>query len=106
MERATGRCPAGEFLDGVTPGERAKLDVIFQLLGDRGHLRNRTKFKKLQDSIWEVKSGQIRIFCFFHSSQLILVFAVRKKADAHARKDIRKAIDMRLEYLGTQGGGR
>ena len=39
--------------------------------------------------IWEIKSGQIRIFCFWHpGGHLILAFGLRKKSNRHRPKDI------------------
>ena len=107
MERSSRRCPAGSFLDGLGKSERTKLDVIFQRLGDTGVLRNPTKFKKVEADIWAVKSGQIRIFCFFTpDQQLVLAFGIRKKSNRHSRKDVRRAIDMRAEFFEHSKGGR
>ncbi len=74
--------------------------MIFQRLGDHGRLHNATKFKKVGDDIWAIKSGQIRIFCFWSpSGHLILAFGLRKKSNRHRRKDIARAISMRAEFL-------
>lgn len=100
MVRSSGRCPAGDFLDELTPRERTKLDVIFQMLGDGQGIRSRTQFRKLRDTdgVFEVKSGQIRITCFYAGRDLILAFGVRKKSDKLPRKDIRRAISMKREF--------
>lgn len=100
MERANGNCPAGDFLDGLEPRERTKLDVLFQRLGDGPDLRSRTQFRKLRDTdgIFEVKSGQIRMLCFYAGRDLVLVFGVRKKANRLPKKDIRRAISMKREF--------
>jgi len=109
MVRPSGRCPAGRFLDDeLTEDERTKVDVIFQWLGDHGQLRNVTKFKKVTGTdLWEIKSGQIRIFCFWSpGSRLILAFGVRKKTNRHRTKDIARATRMRAEFLNQiQGEG-
>ena len=100
MQRRSGSCPAGTFLDALSGRDRTKLDVIFQRLGDMGSLKNRTKFKKVDDGVFEIKSGQIRLFCFFtNDKRLVLLYGIRKKTDRLKTKDIRKAINMRAEFL-------
>lgn len=50
--------------------------------------------------LWEIKSGQIRIFCFWSpGNRLILAFGVRKKPSRHRPKDIVRATSMRTEFL-------
>lgn len=100
MVRSNGSCPAGDFLDGLTRSQRTKLDVIFQLLGDSGDIRSRTQFRKLRDTddIFEVKSGQIRLLCFYASGALILAFGIRKKSAKLPRKDIRRAENMKRQF--------
>ena len=100
MVRSSGRCPAGDFLDGLAPRERTKLDLIFQRLGDESRLQSRTQFKRLRDTdgIFEMRSGQIRIPCFYAGGQLILTFGVRKKSNKLPTKDIRRAHSMKREF--------
>lgn len=103
MERVNGSCPAGAFLDELPKKSRTKLDVIFELLGDNGRIQNVTKFKKIEDGIFEIKSHQVRIFCFFTSDRrLILLYGLMKKRDQHKRKDIDKASRMRDDFLHRQ----
>ena len=106
MERTNGNCPAGDFLDGLTQPERKKLDVIFQRLGDGPGLRSRTQFRKLRDTdgVFEVKSGQIRMLCFYAGRDLILVFGVRKKANRLPKKDIKRASRMKREFEEERDG--
>lgn len=99
MVRPSGQCPAGRFLDELADAERTRVDVIFQRLGDHGQLRNTTKFKKLGGDIWAIKSGQIRIFCFWSGRDLILAFGLRKKSNRHRPKDVARAASMRAEFL-------
>ena len=103
MERWNGSCPAGEFLDNLAPAERTKLDVIFELLGDRGGISNPTKFKKLKAAgVFTIKSGQIRIFSIFtKDKRLVLLFGIRKKWRRHRGQDLDKASAMKKEFLST-----
>lgn len=106
MERANGNCPAGDFLDGLEPRERTRLDLIFERLGDGHGIRSRTQFRKLRDTdgIFEVKSGQIRMPCFYAGRDLILAFGVRKKSNKLPKKDIRKASSMKREFNQEREG--
>lgn len=76
------------------------MDVIFQLLGDGDGMRSRTQFRKLRgtDGIFEVKSGQIRILCFYAGGNLILQFGVRKRSAKLPTKDIKRARNMKREF--------
>ena len=55
--------------------------------------------EKLRSGIWEIKSGKIRIFCFFASGHLlVLAFGIRKKSAKTRTRDIDKAIAMKAEF--------
>ncbi len=101
---ADGSCPAGAFLDSLDASDRRKLDVLFEMLGNHGKISNKEKFKKLEnsDGIWEFKSFQIRIFCFFAKGQrVVLAFGIRKKKDKHAPQDTARAKDYK-RYFDSQ----
>lgn len=103
LEFQDGTCPVGEFLDGLDAKDAAKVGLLFTRLGDHGELRDNEKFKKLKDSngIFAFKSYQIRILGFFTPGrQFVLVHALRKKDDRYKAKDIRRAEDLRTQYLG------
>lgn len=105
LELADGSCPAGDFLDSLSAAERRKVDVLFELMGDRGKIFNPEKFKKLSasDGLFEFKSHQIRIPCIFGRSRaVVLLFGLRKKSDKYKRKEIERAEDYRQWYL-SQG---
>jgi mRNA-degrading endonuclease RelE of RelBE toxin-antitoxin system len=102
LELADGSCPAGDFLDSLSTSERRKLDVLFELMGDRGQIFNPEKFKKLagSDGLFEFKSHQIRIPCIFgRSRSVVLLFGLRKKSDRYKRKEIERAEEYREWYL-------
>lgn len=103
---ADGSCPAGEFLDSLTAADRRKLDVLFEMLGNHGKISNPEKFKKIEgtDGIFEFKSFQIRLLCFFASNgRVMLAFGVRKKKDKHKREDINRAEEYR-RWFRSHGG--
>ena len=105
LELADGSCPAGDFLDSLSAPERRKMDVLFELMGDRGQIFNREKFKKLagSDGLFEFKSHQIRVPCIFGMGRtVVLLFGLRKKSDRYKRKEIERAEEYRQWYL-SQG---
>lgn len=105
---ADGTCPAGDFLDALDPRDRRKLDVLFERFGNAGKISNVEKFKKIEGSeeIWEFKSFQIRILCFFAPRRrVILAFGLRKKKNKHKPKDIDRAEAYREWFLASEGSG-
>ncbi len=102
LELADGSCPAGEFLDALPSSDRRKIDVLFEMIGATGRIANKEKFKKLSDSdnIWQFKSNQIRILCFFApGKRVMLAFGVKKKQDRHNAKEILRAERYREWFL-------
>lgn len=100
MSRASGACPAGEFLDGLPARARSKLAVVFERLGDAGILRNKTRFKKIDGGIFAIRSDHVRLFCFFTDDRrLVLLHGIKKKGPRLRKKDIEKAKRMRKEFL-------
>lgn len=95
-----GSCPAGDFLNELDDPDTAKVAAIIHILGDRGHYANPEKFKKVEGSkVFEIKSFQIRIFCFFSSDRrLVLLYGLRKKKNKHKSADIQRAEEYREWY--------
>jgi phage-related protein len=102
---ADGSCPVGEFLDSMDASDSSKIAVLFTMLGDHRRIHNEQKFRKLTDTeLWEFKSFQIRILCFFSSDRkVILVHALRKKQDKHRRSDTSIAEERMQWYLSQNG---
>lgn len=105
LELADGSCPTGDFIDSLSDGDRKKLTVLFAMFGDVGHISNKEKFKKVEGSakIFEFKSHQLRIFCFFDQREVLLADAVRKKQDKHKRADVERAEGRRSWYFLQKG---
>ncbi|WP_203321758.1 type II toxin-antitoxin system RelE/ParE family toxin [Pseudoxanthomonas beigongshangi] len=98
-----GQCPAAEFLDGLDEGERRKVDVLFEMLGENGRIPNREKFKKLEGSsgVFEFKSFQVRLLCFFTpTGRVVITHGVRKQKNKHDAHDITYAERRRKKFLG------
>jgi hypothetical protein len=103
QELQNGACPVGEFLDGLPKSDRRKLDVLFEYLGEHGKITNPEKFKKVEDGIWEFKSFQIRILCFYAPGrQVMLCNWEIKKRDNLKESTVRTARDRKQEFFNTQ----
>jgi hypothetical protein len=90
-----------QFLDELDASDRRKLDVLFCLMGDKGRIATPEKFKKIEgsDGIFEFKSFQIRLLCFFtRDSRVIICKALRKKKDRHNGQDISFAEECKRRF--------
>lgn len=90
------------FLDDLTASDRKKVGLLFERMGDFGVLHNREKFKKLEgsDGIFEFKSFQIRLLCFFVSDRVVICRGLIKKKDKHDKVDIAYAEACRKKCIG------
>ena len=85
--------PGEKFYDGLTDNDKAKLNKLFEHLGDHGKISNREKFKKIDDTeFFEFKSFQIRMPCFFQQGRLVIItHGFRKKGDKIPPAEIKRA---------------
>lgn len=106
LVRSNGKSPAQEFLKALEPRDRKKLVALFERMGDMGKLLNREKFKKIRGDIWEFKSFQIRIPCFFspYDNRIILTYGFKKKTDKYSERQIRRAEEYRAEWIEAHKG--
>ena len=96
--------PGAEFYDRQDSSSKAKLNTLFQLLGNAGRISNREKFKKLEDEIWQFKSYQIRMPCAFTSNRIVVVtHGFVKKGDDTPRAEIVRAKRILAEDLSVFG---
>jgi Phage derived protein Gp49-like (DUF891) len=98
---ASGRFRAQDYFDELNPPEKAKFDVLFELMAREGRIRNIEHFRKESDTIYCFKRGQHRLACFRDGTDLMLVHGFRKKSDKDKRlkRDIETAERIRSEYL-------
>lgn len=91
-----------DFIATLSACEMAKLDTLFEYLGDRGRITNREKFKKLEESdgIFEFKSHQIRLLGFWVRDRFVICRGVRKKQHRHRPADIAFAERCKKEFKG------
>lgn len=102
--KADGSSPVCEFLEELSEGDRKKVDTLFELMGEKGRITNDQKFKKLEGTkqIFEFKSFQVRLLCFFAGAgRLVVCRGLIKKKDRHDKQDIQFAEDCREKLIGV-----
>ncbi len=95
---------AQEFLESITPEARKK---IYYNMGKSMYYIDKEIFKKLENTdIWEFRTlynkMAYRLFAFWDNEEKKLVVATHgliKKTQKTPRKEIRKAEDIREQYL-------
>lgn len=98
----SGACPTRDFLEELSAPDRRKVDHLFQMMGEKGKIANREKFKKVEgsESIFEFKSFQIRLLCFFATGcRLVICHSAKKKRDGLSKSDIRFAEECRRSFM-------
>ena len=89
-----GDCPAGEFFDGLSLLDKAKLMALFQIAADHGKFHNPEKFGDLGDGLYEFKSYQIRMpFAYAKSERalILITHGFKKKKDKTPKEEITRA---------------
>ncbi|HVJ04493.1 MAG TPA: type II toxin-antitoxin system RelE/ParE family toxin [Candidatus Saccharimonadales bacterium] len=89
---------AAEFFDDLSVSDQAKLAALFKRFADCGEIKNREKFKKIADNLFEFKSGQIRMFCFLERGMVVVTHGCIKKKDALNKTEIKRAERIRFEH--------
>jgi hypothetical protein len=98
---ANGRCPAKEFLNGLSKEDREKILRVIKRLADKGKfLTNREQFKKIEgEDFFEFKNFQIRMPCYFHrAGRLTLTHGFIKKEDRIKPEEIKRMKRIRDEH--------
>jgi phage-related protein len=98
------RCLVREFINGLEGSSREKLWAILKRIAEHGHPRNIEKFRALGDGIFEIKSYQVRIHCFFEKGRMIiLTHGFIKKSPKTPLSEIERAKRLRDVYKRWKG---
>ena len=93
-------CPVTDFLRTQPDTDQQKVMKLIRMVADQGTLHNREKFRFAEEGIFEFKSYQIRIMCFFlEGKRIICTHAFRKKQPKTPRTEIVRAKRLRAEYV-------
>lgn len=94
-----GKCPPVEFINSLSFSEQAKVRNALRLLKEFGTNLNLPHARHIQDKLWELRPGGIRLFYFaFVEERFIILHGYRKKSMAAPKKEIDTAL-RRLKEL-------
>ncbi len=94
-----GICLVQEFIEGLNEPDKQKVLALLQRSADNGPPKNKEKFNHLKDKIFEFKSYQMRLLCFFATDKVILLtHGFIKKKDKTPREEIERAKSLKASY--------
>lgn len=104
FKKDNGRCPAVDFLNGLSNEERAFVRRSLQRLEEYGTDLKRPYVAPLRGHIWELRTrthqGHIRLlYFFFDGNKFVITHGFKKKSDKVPNEEIEKAIELRKEHL-------
>ena len=103
------RCEGMDFLTGLQKPDEKKVRRLLLRIAEYGPPRNTEKWRELKGEVnlCEIKSHQVRLFCFFdeHRKRLIITHGCFKQQDEADPQEIKHARDLRDAYLREQRRG-
>lgn len=104
-----GRAPFVEYLDGLSAGMRAKTLRSVQLLRSEGTRLREPDTKQLGDGLFELRTtfGGLQgrsLFFFFDGKKVVITHGFIKKTRKTPLRELRRARQMREDYLRSRGG--
>jgi phage-related protein len=97
------RCEAQEFIESLRPGDSKRLLAILERTCNDGPPKNVERFAKLEGDIFEFKSYQDRLPCFYRPGYVIVItHGFKKKRDRTPPKEIARAQRAREEFISGE----
>ena len=94
-----GKSIALDYLESLNEKEQAKLFELIKLIGNRGIIKNITKFRNEGDKIYAFKPQPYRFLCFFFEGQKIIVTnGFYKKTDKLPKNEKDRALKIKCDY--------
>ncbi len=88
-----------EYFDSLNDDEQIKALGLFELMGNLGEIRNKTKFNFEGDKIYAFKPQPHRFLCFFFSGgKIVVTNAFHKKTDKLPASEKQKALKYKDDY--------
>lgn len=107
--RKDGSSPAGDFFEGLSLLNQAKLVRLFEIAGNARLFKNDEKFGDLGNGLFEFKSHQIRMpYAYAKGERGVIVVShgfIKKKQKAPP-EEIRRAREILEEDYSACGAGR
>jgi hypothetical protein len=99
---ASGRMRGKEYFEELQDRDRAKIQALFERMGDHGEIRNTEKFRFEEDGLCCFKSFSRRLMCFFDGRNVVVTHGFTKKKDRLSRKELDIGQTIRTTYLADQ----
>jgi phage-related protein len=97
---ASGRYPAADFLAACCkkwPNEASRLSAKFKRFSRHGQVLDEHSFHKLDDDIWQFRSGIFRVLCYIEEGKVILTHGFKKQSKKTPRRELSRAAAIRGE---------
>ncbi len=96
---AKGKSAAWEYFESLDDDMQIKLLGLFELMGNVGAIRNKTKFRYEGDKVYAFKPQPHRFLCFFFTGHKIIVTnAFHKKSDKLPANEKERALNSKDDY--------
>lgn len=94
-----GHSHALDYFDSLSDDEQIKALGLFELMGNIGAIKNKTKFNYEEDKIYAFKPQPHRFLCFFFSGgKIIITNAFHKKTPKLPKGEKEKALKYKDDY--------
>jgi phage-related protein len=94
-----GNSDALKYFDSLDDDEQIKALGLFELMGNMGEIKNKTKFNFEGDKIYAFKPQPHRFLCFFFLGRKIIVTnAFHKKTDKLPVNEKQRALKYKVDY--------
>ena len=96
----SGKCLVQNFINKLDESDKKKTLRLLTRTADNGLYINEEKFRKIKgEDLWEFKSDQVRIFCFFDKGRIIILSnGFVKKSAKTPKNQIEKAKRLLTKY--------
>lgn len=94
-----GKSLSLNYFNELNDDEQIKLLNLFELMGNIGEIKNKTKFRSEGDKIYAFKPQPHRFLCFFFTDNKIIVTnAFHKKTDKLPKSEKERALKMKEDF--------
>lgn len=94
-----GQSAAQEYFEALRDDEQIKALGLFELMGNIGEIKNKTKFNNEGDKIYAFKPQPHRFLCFFFSGgKIIVTNAFHKKTAKLPVGEKKRALKCKEDY--------
>jgi len=95
-----GKSPVLDFLNSLSPKDRAKANNVFRLLEEFGTRLGMPHARRIEGRLWELRPGDNRLFyCLYTERKFVILHSFRKQSMKTPEKEIATALRRIKEVL-------